>query len=258
MEDEKISRPSSVLCLPTNCVSMNDDSLPRVSAVILAGGESRRMGHDKAFIDFGGAPLIERVIERAQPLCAEMIIVTNDTDAYARFGYRIVTDVYPGKGSLGGIFSGLQAAREHYALVVACDMPFLNTGLLNHLISLAPQFDAVIPRGQDPSGRVSRSSRGDRPESGKRSRRADRPIAKETNLHPMHAVYSKNCLPAIQERLLHNDLRAIGFLDLVRVRVIEPDEVDRFDPQHLSFFNANTPEDLESGRALFLKATKDV
>jgi molybdopterin-guanine dinucleotide biosynthesis protein A len=74
----------------------------------------------------------------------------------------------------------------------------------------------------------------------------------------MHALYSKNCLQAMRDRLLQNDLRAIGFHELVRVRVVEPAEVDRFDPEHLSFFNANTPEDLETARALLGRATKDV
>lgn len=249
---------------------MTDDVLPRVSAVILAGGESRRMGRDKAFIDFDGAPLIARVIERVQPLCAEIIIVANDTDAYARAlsssasltvnsvegGARFVGDVYPGKGSLGGIFSGLQAAREQSVLAVACDMPFLNPALLRYLISLIPQFDVVIPRAQDPSGKVPRTARGDKPVGERKPRAADWPIAKETNLHPMHAVYSKNCLAAMEARLRADDLRLIGFHDSVRVRVVEPDEVDRFDPQHLSFFNANTPEDLRAARQLVNQAIR--
>lgn len=223
---------------------MTDETLPRVSAVILAGGQSRRMGRDKAFIEFEGAPLIARVIERVKPVCSEVIIVANDVDAYAHFGVRVVGDAYPGKGSLGGTFSGLQVAREDYALAVACDMPFLNAALLRYLISLAPQFDVVIPRAQDPSGKAPRFSRGDPPAGGRKSRRAEQPIAKESNLHPTHAVYSKTCLPAMHARLLADDLRLIGFHDAVRVRVVETDEIDRFDPQHLSFFNANTPEDL--------------
>jgi molybdenum cofactor guanylyltransferase len=223
---------------------MNDNSLPRVSAMILAGGASRRMGRAKALIDFDGAPLITRVIERVKPLCSEVIIVANDAEVYAQFGYRIVGDVYPGKGALGGILSGLQAVHEASALAVACDMPFLNGALLRYLISLAPQYDVVIPHAHDRSGRAPRSPRGDKT-AGDLAPRANRPIAKEIDLHPMHAVYSKNCLPAIEEQLRGDDLRLIGFLDSVRVRVVEPEEIDRFDPQHLSFFNANTPEDLE-------------
>jgi molybdopterin-guanine dinucleotide biosynthesis protein A len=237
---------------------MNDDSLPRVSGIILAGGASQRMGRDKALIDFGGAPLIARVIERVQPLCAEVMIVANERDAYAPFGVPVIGDVYPGKGSLGGIFSGLQAARESHALAVACDMPFLNAALLRYLIALAPSFDVVIPRAPDPSGKTPRSSRGGQPAGDKTPRRADQPIAKESNLHPMHAIYSKNCLPAMHARLLAGDLRLVGFHAEVRVRVVEPAEVDQFDPPHLSFFNANTPEDLERARVLLARAANDV
>ena len=237
---------------------MANEISPRVSAVILAGGQSRRMGRDKAFIDLGGVPLVARVIERVEPLCTEIILVTNEAAAYEQFGCRIVADVYPGKGSLGGIFSGLQAAREQYALAVACDMPFLNRGLLSYLISLAPSFDVVIPRAEDQSGKAPRFPDRDGATTRKRAWPADRPIAKETNLHPMHAIYSRNCSAAMQTRLRENDLRAIGFHDLVRVRVVEAAEVDRFDPQHLSFFNANTPQDLEAARVLFDKATNDV
>ena len=226
----------------------NDDSLPRVSGIILAGGLSRRMGRDKAFIDFDGVPLIARVLERVQPLCAEVMIVANDKDAYAQFGVPVIGDVYPGKGSLGGTYSGVLAAREQYVLAVACDMPFLNTALLRYLISLAPQFDLVIPRAAD---LVSKSPRADAP------RKTRRLLAKQVDLHPMHAVYAKTCLPAMKARLFTGDLRLIGFHDDVRVRVVEPAEVDRFDPQHLSFFNANTPEDLESARVLLSRATND-
>ncbi len=207
------------------------------------------MGRGKAFIEFQGAPLIEHVIKRVQPLCTEVIIVANDADAYAQFGHRVVGDVYPGTGSLGGTYSGLLAAREQYALAVACDMPFLNPALLRYIISLIPDYDVVVPRGYDPSGRVPRSLRGDK-SAGEGKPRGNQPIAKERNLHPMHAVYSKTCLPAMQARLLAGDLPLISFHDAVRVRVVEADEIDRFDPQHLSFFNANTPEDLATAQSL--------
>ena len=223
---------------------VDSDTLPRVSAIVLAGGQNRRMGRDKAFLDFGGAPLIARAIARAQAVCAEVIIVANDADAYARIlsgikgGARVVGDVYPGKGSLGGIFSGLQAAREQYALAVACDMPFLNGALLRYLISLAPQADVVIPRAYEPAG------------EGKDAPRYDQLAVKESGLQPMLAVYSKRCLAPMQARLLANDLRIINFFDEVRVRVVEPNEVGRFDPQGLSFFNINTPEDLRTALSL--------
>jgi molybdopterin-guanine dinucleotide biosynthesis protein A len=224
--------------------------LPRTSAVVLAGGASQRMGRDKALVEFDGEPLLARVIERVRTLSEDIIIVANDAEAFARFGVPVIPDVYPGKGSLGGIFSGLRAAREPYALAVACDMPFLNLPLLHYLISLAPPFDVVIPRAQDPSGKVPRSTRGDKPEGSKKSRPIDSPIAKESNLHPMHAVYSKRCLQAMERRLLADDLRLISFHPDVRVRIVEPSEVEQFDPQRLSFFNANTPEDLATASRL--------
>jgi len=223
------------------------DSLPRVSGIILAGGQSRRMGRDKAFIELEGKPIIARVIETLRRVCSETIIVANDAATYAPIlsgvegQARIVGDVYPGKGSLGGIFSGLQAAKENYALAVACDMPFLNEALLRYMISLASQFDVIIPHVSSPSGKTPRGKN----YHDKTSPQPNQPLAKERDLHPMHAIYSKQCLAPIEEKLRADDLRLIGFHDSVRVRTVESDEVDRFDPEHWSFFNVNTPEDLE-------------
>ena len=221
---------------------MSNNLLHRVTGVILAGGKSRRMGRDKAFIQVDGKPIIARVIESIQPLCSEMLIVANDVDAYAPFGVRIVSDAYPGKGSLGGLYTGLHAARADHALAVACDMPFLNRDLLRFLISLAVDFDVTIPRAKDLSKNIAQSQRGGGAGNAKRSHPL---LAKEINFHPTHAVYSKNCLAPINAKLMADDLRLIGFYDGLRVRVVELAEVNRFDPKHLSFFNANTPEDLK-------------
>jgi len=218
--------------------AMNVDPPPRVSGVILAGGKSRRMGRDKAFIEFGGKPIIARVIERIQPLCAELIIVANDRAAYQSFDARIVSDVYPGKGSLGGLYTGLHTARADFVLAVACDMPFLNRELLRFMISLAADFDVTIPHARDLSKNIAPTRR-DGAGSFKRAL-----LAKEINLHPTHAIYSKNCLEPIRAKLMADELRLIGFHDGLRVRVVEAGEIDRFDPQRLSFFNANTPDDL--------------
>ncbi len=215
--------------------------LAPVTAIILAGGQSRRMGRDKAFIEFEGKPLIARVIERVQNVAAEVLIIANDNASYARFGLPIINDVYPGKGSLGGIYSGLLAASHEHALAVACDMPFLNEALLRYLISLASQADVVVPHAIDPSSNVAHN--------GKRPRRAQ-VLAKSRDLHPTHAVYSKHCLEPIRARLLADDLRLISFFDDVRVHVVESAQVDQFDPQHLSFFNANTPQDFQNALAL--------
>jgi molybdopterin-guanine dinucleotide biosynthesis protein A len=217
---------------------MDDVTFPRVTALVLAGGQSRRMGRDKAFLDFDGITLIERVIERVQSVCAETIIVANDTEKYTRFVLRVVRDVYQGKGSLGGIFSGLQAASAEYVLAVACDLPFLNDALLRYLIALAPQADVVIPRSHAPTGRA------------KNATRYEQLAVKESGLQAMHAIYSKRCLEPMRARLLADDLRIINFFDEVRVRVVEPHEVARFDPQMLSFVNLNRPGDLATALSL--------
>lgn len=229
---------------------MASQFLPRVSGIVLAGGKSRRMGRDKAFLEFDGKVLIARVLERIQRVCDQVVIVANDTDPFERFGVPVVHDVFPGKGSLGGIYSGLDVARDEYVLAVACDMPFLNEGLLRYQIALAWQSDVVIPRAPSLSGKTPRTSRGDKPREGTLLPRPDQPLAKEFDLHPMHAVYSKRCLAPMRERLHAGDLRGIGFHDVVRVRVVEPGEIDRYDAKHLSFFNVNTPEDFEFARAL--------
>ena len=194
-----------------------------VSGIILAGGRSRRLGRDKAVEPFGGQPLIRRVIERVAPLTDEIVVVVADAarghslplDA----DHRVALDIYPDSGSLGGIFSGLSAAANDWGLVVACDMPFLNRRLLEYMLGLRGDYDAVVPQP------------GDFPE-------------------PTHALYSRACLPPIEARLQANDLKISGFFDDVRVRYLDEREVRQFDPQLLSFFNVNSPEDLARAHAL--------
>jgi len=223
---------------------LDSDTLPRVTGIILAGGQSRRMGRDKAFLDFEGAPLIARVIEPVRRVCAQVMIVANGAETYGRFGLPVIPDVYPGKGSLGGIYSGLQAADAGYVLAVACDLPFLNEALLRHLITLAPQADVVIPRAHAPRSKAQRAMR------------YDQLAVKESGLQATLAIYSKRCLEPMRVRLLADDLRIINFFDQVRVRIVEPEEVAQFDPQWLSFLNVNTPEDCKSALALLDQGRK--
>ena len=135
----------------------------------------------------------------------------------------MVTDIYPGKAALGGVYSALETAHHNHVLVVACDMPFLNVDLLQYMIGLAPTADVIIPSIEPPQ-----------PE-------------------PLPAVYSKNCLPAIKSRLLANQLRIVDFFDDVSVRYVERDEVAKFDPDFYSFVNMNTPEDWRRVQAIAKK-----
>lgn len=118
-----------------------------------------------------------------------------------------------------GIYSGLRAAREFHSLVVAGDMPFLHQGLLRYVMGLAPGFDAVIP-------------------------------TMGTYFEPLHAVYSKDCLPHMEKLLADGELKILDVLPKVKVRYVEQSEIDKFDSRHLCFFNVNTEADLVRAREL--------
>lgn len=194
-----------------------------ITSVVLAGGDSSRLGIDKAFLEVQGESLIERIIATLRELSEEIIIVANDVDKYEGLDAVVVSDVYPGKGSLGGIHSGVKRASNSLSLVVACDMPFLNPSLLRYMHTVAASYDVVIPR-------VGR------------------------NTEALHAIYSKNCLSPIERQLHSMDLRIVHFFPQVRVRYVEQEEIDAFDPRHLSFFNINTEADLEKARQACARA----
>ena len=190
-----------------------------ITIIVLAGGISRRLGRDKALEPLAGETLLRRVVRRASEAVGsdDLVIVVADEGQSERAPkdllHRVVVDALPGMGTLGGIYTGIKAARNEWALVVACDMPFLSPPLIAYMTGLRDGVDAVVPvvSGQ--------------PE-------------------PTHALYSWRCIPAIAERLEAGRLKASGFLDSVSVRYVAEDEARRFDPELLSFFNVNRPEDL--------------
>ena len=184
------------------------------SAIVLAGGASVRLGADKAFLVVDGRPLVARIVDILAVLSDDLIVVTNMPDRYAALDLpaRVVPDERPGEGSLMGIYSGLLTARYAHALIVGCDMPFLNADLLRYLLRLAPGYDVVIPRVGD-------------------------------LLEPLHAVYSRDCLPLIAPLLHAGRRQIVAFFSQARVRYVDEPEIDPFDPHHLSFLNVNTPAD---------------
>jgi molybdopterin-guanine dinucleotide biosynthesis protein A len=190
----------------------------RASGVIMAGGVSQRLGKDKALERIGGRTLIERVIDSLVPLTSEVLVVVARAEQAAALrlppSVRVVSDRYPGKGSLGGIFTGLDASAEAWSLVVACDMPFLNGELLRYLIEESSNVDAVVPL------------LGGQPE-------------------PLHALYSKACLAPMERMVRAGDLKIAPLFEAVRVRYVDEGAIDRIDPRHLSFFNINTQADLQ-------------
>ena len=196
-------------------------SWPAVSVVVLAGGKSSRLGADKALLLLDGQPLIARTVQQLSTLSDDLIVVTNTPKRFEPLGLaaRLVTDERPDEGSLMGIYSGLKAARHRHALVVACDMPFLNPPLLRYMLSMTPGYDVVIPRLAG-------------------------------MLEPLHAVYGRTCLPWIVSLLNEGRRKIVAFLPYVKVRYVEEHEIDRFDPLHLSFVNINTPQDWEQVQGL--------
>lgn len=200
---------------------------PKVTSIILAGGKNLRLGRNKAIENIGDISLIERVARRLRPLTNQYIIVTSGDkfDLPGPCRAEMLADIYYGKGPLGGIYTGLLASKSPYSIVVACDMPFLNSKLLRYMLELACDYDAVVPRAGDGM------------------------------IEPLHAVYSKSCLEIMKERLESDRLKVHRFLDMVRVRYIERDECREYDPQLLSFFNINYQEDLD--RAIELDSNGD-
>ncbi len=191
-----------------------------MTSIVLVGGKGLRLGRDKLSEMIGGRTLLERVIDCLSLVGDEiLVVIAQGQPKPALPSTKVVVDLYPGKGALGGIYTGLVAAQSFHSLVVAADMPFLNPSLLRYLIQVSPTFDAVIPmiKGE---------------------------------LEPLHAIYSKNCLAPIQQQIEQGKLKVRDFLDQVRVRYVEEAEINRFDPKKLSFFNINTSADLGKARAL--------
>jgi molybdopterin-guanine dinucleotide biosynthesis protein A len=191
----------------------------QVTGVILAGGKSRRMGRDKAFLPFGRGVLIERVIEVIQQVTAEVILITNTPEQYQRFGLPMFADVIPDAGSLGGIYSGLVCANTPAILCLACDMPFVTPAFLRLLCDNADEAEVVIPRNSE-------------------------------DFQPLCAVYAQACREPIRQRIEAGRLKITGFFDAVRVCIIEGEMLTRYDPRNVMFFNANTPEEYAQAQQL--------
>ena len=188
-----------------------------ISAVILCGGKERRFGGRNKFLaSVGGRTVIERVTDTLRPLSKQIILVTSpEKDIALGHDVMIVRDAYPGKGPLGGVYTGLVAADYEYAIAVGCDMPFLNSRILSYMLDIAPKNDIVVPRL---GGRM---------------------------VEPLHAIYAKTCIPKMKARLEKGILAITPLFAELKVRYLEKEEYLPLDPQMLSFFNINYPEDLE-------------
>ncbi|MBD0324723.1 MAG: molybdenum cofactor guanylyltransferase, partial [Aldersonia sp.] len=182
---------------------------PTLSAAVLAGGMSSRMGTDKALMPLrpGDPPLARLVVDRVRQVAEQVFVVSNERPGYDAFGVPVVPDRYPTGATLGGIATALEAATAEYCLVVACDMPFLEVDLLRWMAGQPRDYDALVPRvpgeSRQGSGYI---------------------------FQTLHAIYRKSCLPAIRNELEAGRRQVIGFFPSVEVRTIEADSLRRFDP----------------------------
>jgi len=197
------------------------DQKTRMTAIILAGGNSIRMGQNKALIQIDGIPIITRIYTLLTELFQEVIIVSNQKDLFQSLAASIYDDLLPGKGALGGLYTGVFFSSFEYSFCVACDMPLIKRALVQFLIGNAKDEDAIVPRTRD-------------------------------GMQPLHAIYSKRCLDAMRTVIDQGKYKIVDFYDLVKVKIVDESDFLYLDPLRESFINVNTPEEL-----LFLRKAKE-
>lgn len=180
------------------------------------------MGEDKALKPFLGRPLIQRVVDRLSPIADEVIVTTNRPDDYSFLNLRLIADLKPGRGALGGLYTAIASAAHPTVAVVACDMPFASPMLFEAMSKLlvGKEADVVIPKSDD-------------------------------YYEPLHAVYRRDaCLPAIESAINEDKWKVIAWFPQVEVYELSQDEVKANDPQGLAFWNVNTPEEFSEAEKI--------
>jgi molybdopterin-guanine dinucleotide biosynthesis protein A len=186
-----------------------------LTVVIQAGGQSSRMGADKALKLFLGRPLIQRVIDRLSPIADELIVTTNRPDEYGFLNLRLVSDLKPGRGALGGLYTAIASAAHPFVAIVACDMPFASQMFFESARRLMVEDEADVVIAMSDEG-----------------------------YEPLHALYRREtCLPAIESAIDADQWRVISWFPKVKMRKLTEQEVKDFDPSGLCFWNLNTLEE---------------
>ena len=189
-----------------------------LSAAILAGGRSRRMGRDKAQLQLGDSTLVGRVLAAVQPLGCPCLLIADDPRPLAHLELPVHADLRPRSGPLGGLHTALSVAPSSTVLLLACDLPFVTTDFLRLLVSRLGSHEALVPRS-------------------------------DAGLEPLCAVYTRACLPAIEAALDRGERFMAAFHDEADVGFLEFDEWRHCDPDGLLLANLNTPEDYERAAA---------
>ena len=191
----------------------NQGTQSACSAVILAGGLNSRMGgRNKAFLELEGVTIIERIFATLTPLFREILLVTREPGQYGHLPCRIVTDRIDARSSLTGIHAGLTNTRNDFVFTVACDVPFLQTALVELLLTqIDAATDIVVP-------------------------------AYDNHYEPLCAIYSRRCIPPIERQLMAGDLTIYHLYDRMHLKTIPAHQIRQADAAMVSFFNVNTPE----------------
>jgi molybdopterin-guanine dinucleotide biosynthesis protein A len=192
------------------------------TGLILAGGQNERFsGINKAFISVGGKRILDRIYEVFDSLFDEIILVANDPLKYLEWDLHIVSDIFPFRSSLTGIHTGLFFTNNFYTFITACDIPFLKKELVETIInSIESGIDVIVPE----------SSKG--------------------SMEPLCAIYSKRCLKPVENNLIQKKLKIKQFFKKVRVKTLPENILREKDPDLISFFNINTPDDLTRAEKL--------
>ena len=186
----------------------------KLSVAIQAGGMSSRMGSDKGLLPFGEGTLVEYILKQVRHLGSEVFVISNQPHTYRFLNIPVFSDIYTGVGALAGLHTSIHYTNTDYVLVLACDMPYLNQGLIKHMIEIKEQADIIIPA-----------------------------LGENGFLEPFRAIYSRSCLPSIEAAILAGKKRVISFFDDVEVLEIKTDVIHKFDPEGETFLNINTPDD---------------
>jgi molybdenum cofactor guanylyltransferase len=189
-----------------------DQTADDFTAIILTGGKSSRMGRPKALLPFGNELLIAHLVRQLERKFKLVVVVAAPDQELPPLPAKVVRDEVAYQGPVGGIYYGLRVAIGTGAFVTSCDAAFLSLPLISFLTSQMLNHDVVVPYWQD-------------------------------RFQPLHAVYRTSVAPLLKEQLGRGELRPISLYDRVRTRKVDEQEIRRFDPEGLSFFNMNAPDD---------------
>jgi molybdopterin-guanine dinucleotide biosynthesis protein A len=180
------------------------------------------MGTNKAWIKIGGKPLIIQMVEKFSPLFSSLLIITNTPREYEKLGVKLFQDVTPYQGPLGGIYTGLLKSKTKANFFLGCDMPFFKTELINHLKGRIRGYQGVV-------------------------------VSLKKKIQPLGSIYTKACLPIIEEQLSRKEQRVLSFIERIKIRYVGEEEIKKIDPQLISFFNLNQKSDLKKAQIIWKK-----